>query len=260
MVEVDPSAHPSILRPVRLRRGSSAGPTIVGSPGVSMIEALVLAALLADGPAPDRGEALRDAARTGDLASVTRLLDAGVPADAKAPRHGQDAAPVRRGEGRLGRPSACWSRAAPTSTRARRSSARRRSARRSAVRAAGGTGRSRSSSCRRERRDAGEALDAAVDTGRRRVGESRARDRTRGAAGARGRAGRGGRGREEEHGSAGSPSRALPRRRRGRAAVRGPARHPDEVRGRYRAGNGPETTVAVRGAACSRSRRRPVPT
>jgi hypothetical protein len=66
-----------------------------------MIEALVLAALLADGPAPDRGEALRDAARTGDVAGVTRLLDAGVPADAKAPRHGQTPLLFAAGEGRL---------------------------------------------------------------------------------------------------------------------------------------------------------------
>jgi outer membrane protein assembly factor BamB len=62
---------------------------------------LLLAAVLADGPAPDRGEALRDAARTGDLAAVTRLLDAGVPADAKAPRHGQTALLFAAGEGRL---------------------------------------------------------------------------------------------------------------------------------------------------------------
>lgn len=66
-----------------------------------MLEALLLAAVLADGPAPDRGEALRDAARAGDLAAVTRLLDAGVPVDAKAPRHGQTPLLFAAGEGRL---------------------------------------------------------------------------------------------------------------------------------------------------------------
>jgi outer membrane protein assembly factor BamB len=66
-----------------------------------MLEALLLAAVLADGPAPDRGEALRDAARAGDLHAVTRLLDAGVPVDAKAPRHGQTPLLFAAGEGRL---------------------------------------------------------------------------------------------------------------------------------------------------------------
>ncbi|MET0556645.1 MAG: PQQ-binding-like beta-propeller repeat protein [Vicinamibacteria bacterium] len=67
-----------------------------------MFEALVLAALLAaDGAGPDRGEALRDAARTGDVASVTRLLAEGVPVDAKAPRHGQTPLLFAAGEGRL---------------------------------------------------------------------------------------------------------------------------------------------------------------
>jgi len=66
-----------------------------------MLDALVLAALLVDGPAPDRGEALRDAARAGDVAAVTRLLDGGVPVDAKAPRHGQTPLLFAAGEGRL---------------------------------------------------------------------------------------------------------------------------------------------------------------
>jgi hypothetical protein len=66
-----------------------------------MFEAVLLAALLSDGPAPDRGDALRDAARAGDVSAVTRLLDAGVPVDAKAPRHGQTPLLFAAGEGRL---------------------------------------------------------------------------------------------------------------------------------------------------------------
>ncbi|MGH9870337.1 MAG: PQQ-binding-like beta-propeller repeat protein [Candidatus Polarisedimenticolia bacterium] len=40
---------------------------------------------------PDRGEALREAARAGDLEKVRSLLDAGVPVDSPGPRHGHTA-------------------------------------------------------------------------------------------------------------------------------------------------------------------------
>ena len=52
---------------------------------------LILAMLAAGDAAPvvDRGEALRIAARDGDLAQVRTLLEAGVPVDAPAPRYGQ---------------------------------------------------------------------------------------------------------------------------------------------------------------------------
>lgn len=65
-----------------------------------MLAALLCAVVLADGAADDRGDALRDAARTGDLAAVTRLLDAGVPVDA-ATRHGQTPLAFAAGAGRL---------------------------------------------------------------------------------------------------------------------------------------------------------------
>ena len=78
-----------------------------GIPGVIMFEALLMAALLADGPAPDRGEALRDAARAGDLATVTRLLDTGARrCEGAAPR--PDA--LLFAAGRAGsRSFVCWS-------------------------------------------------------------------------------------------------------------------------------------------------------
>jgi outer membrane protein assembly factor BamB len=60
----------------------------------------VLAALAAPGSS-DRGEALRDAALAGDIAQVRALLDAGVPVDAPAPRHGQTALILAAGKGRL---------------------------------------------------------------------------------------------------------------------------------------------------------------
>jgi outer membrane protein assembly factor BamB len=59
-----------------------------------------LAALLAPG-SPDRGEELRDAALAGDVAKVRGLLDAGVPVDAPAPRHGQTPLLLAAGKGRL---------------------------------------------------------------------------------------------------------------------------------------------------------------
>jgi hypothetical protein len=57
---------------------------------VRFLTIAALAALMAPG-APDRGEELRDAALAGDVAKVRALLDAGVPVDAPAPRHGQTA-------------------------------------------------------------------------------------------------------------------------------------------------------------------------
>jgi outer membrane protein assembly factor BamB len=67
---------------------------------VRFLTLAVLAALLAPG-APDRGEELRDAALAGDVAKVRALLDAGVPVDAPAPRHGQTALILAAGKGRL---------------------------------------------------------------------------------------------------------------------------------------------------------------
>jgi outer membrane protein assembly factor BamB len=61
--------------------------------------ALAAAVLLAAGT-PDRGEDLREAALAGDVATVRSLLDAGVPVDAPAPRHGQTALLLAAGKGR----------------------------------------------------------------------------------------------------------------------------------------------------------------
>jgi outer membrane protein assembly factor BamB len=57
----------------------------------------VLAALATGGA--DRGEELRDAALAGDAAKVRSLLDAGVPVDAPAARHGQTALILAAGKG-----------------------------------------------------------------------------------------------------------------------------------------------------------------
>jgi outer membrane protein assembly factor BamB len=60
----------------------------------------VVAVFLSGAAAPDRGEALRDAAQAGSVDEVRTLLEAGVPADAPA-RHGQTALLFAAGKGRL---------------------------------------------------------------------------------------------------------------------------------------------------------------
>ena len=67
---------------------------------VRFLTLAALAALIAPG-APDRGETLRDAALAGDVAEVRALLDAGVPIDAPAPRHGQTALLLAASKGRM---------------------------------------------------------------------------------------------------------------------------------------------------------------
>jgi outer membrane protein assembly factor BamB len=51
--------------------------------------------------AQDPGEALRDAAVAGDVAATKRILDAGTPVDAKAPRYGQTPLLLAAGKGHL---------------------------------------------------------------------------------------------------------------------------------------------------------------
>ena len=67
---------------------------------VRFLTLAALAALMAPG-VPDRGEELRDAALAGDVAKVRALLDAGVPVDSPAPRHGQTALILAASKGRL---------------------------------------------------------------------------------------------------------------------------------------------------------------
>ncbi len=66
----------------------------------SLLLVCVAAALPLAAQSPDPGTALRDAARGGDLATVTRLLDAGTPVDAPA-RHGQTALQFAAEAGRV---------------------------------------------------------------------------------------------------------------------------------------------------------------
>ena len=212
-----------------------------------MLEAILLAALVADGPAPDRGEALRDAARAGDLATVTRLLDAGVPVDAKAPRHGQTPLLFAAGEGRLDVVRLLVERGADVNAREtllRPDAAlvvARRPARRSApggraVPAVEGRGR-RGRGARRGRRA------RATSSWRRRRSRPDAWSRSSW----RPRAWRRTRRRRSPPRSAGAARVARRPRRRSARRTRSRRTRSKKYAGRYRGGQRTEATVAVRG-------------
>jgi outer membrane protein assembly factor BamB len=206
-----------------------------------MLEALLLAAVLADGPAPDRGEALRDAARTGDASAVMRLLDAGVPVDAKAPRHGQTPLLFAAGEGRLDVVRLLVARGADVNARETffgqtpLSSALGAKHRDVALLLLS-----------KGAQDAGEALDAAVGTGdlelaKAALASGRVEPLELAAARVAADAA------ERKN----ADLQALLAAAKAEAPKRAPyAAAPDQLKkytGRYRGGSGPETTVAVRG-------------
>jgi outer membrane protein assembly factor BamB len=206
-----------------------------------MLEALLLAAVLADGPAPDRGEALRDAARTGDEAAVTRLLEAGVPADAKAPRHGQTPLLFAAGEGRLDVVRLLVARGADVNARETFFGQTPLSS------ALGAQHRDVALFLlSKGAQDAGEALDAAVGTGDVELAKAAlatGRVEPLELAAARVAAGAAEKKSPELMALLAAAKAAAPKRAPYAAA-------PDQLKkyaGRYRGGAGPETTVAVRG-------------